>query len=235
MNRKIIAVLCGLFIIYSIDLFSKENKYFCVSNINMREKPSSKSRSLTIIKRGSIVLYIDKTDEYEYLDNQYGYWCKIEYNNKQGYVFNAYIAEFDGDNIEQVIDVYDKRSYFKNCNTWALEKASQGDLVGCDMVLSFAPIFKNSSMRNFFIGLQVYKNGRAVFVDQIHANKLIKVGDHYDFFENGSYFSSFGIKDDKLIIYDIVDIKVVKDGISFRTKELQGLRFISTCHSHKKK
>lgn len=84
--KKLIGCMV-LILIYCVNSYSTE--YFTIYNSKVREKPTLKSNTLSVIPANSNVLVIEKTDVYEEINDWKDYWYKIYYDKKFGYVYGA--------------------------------------------------------------------------------------------------------------------------------------------------
>lgn len=73
----------------------KTERLFVVSSdgLILREKPSKDSKKILLIPFGAETELMENSDEPDYIDGFFANWKKIKYNDKEGYVFSAYLAK----------------------------------------------------------------------------------------------------------------------------------------------
>lgn len=61
------------------------------SGLTLREKPSAKSKSITVIPRNQEVGILNFSDDAMVINGVHGSWCQVRYGKKEGYLFSGYI------------------------------------------------------------------------------------------------------------------------------------------------
>ncbi len=77
------------------EIQKKSEKLFVVSSdgLILREKPSKDSKKILLIPFGAETELMENSGEQDYIDGFFADWKKIKYNDKEGYVFSAYLAK----------------------------------------------------------------------------------------------------------------------------------------------
>ena len=90
-----------LLILFSLNLFAEEpggyffgsgEYYIMDTNINVRNSPSLEGAKIGKVNLGDKITVIETEKNLVQIDNFFGYWVKIKYNNSYGYIFSKYIA-----------------------------------------------------------------------------------------------------------------------------------------------
>ena len=63
--------------------------------LRVRSEPSSKSEVLSHIRTGVVVEVIGRSDSEDMVENDVGYWYRINYDGLKGWVFGSYLEIFD--------------------------------------------------------------------------------------------------------------------------------------------
>jgi uncharacterized protein YgiM (DUF1202 family) len=63
--------------------------------LRVRQEPSNQATVLSHIRLGAIVEVLTKSDKEESLENESGFWYRIDYQGLKGWVFGTYIEIFD--------------------------------------------------------------------------------------------------------------------------------------------
>ena len=63
--------------------------------LRVRSEPSSKSEVLSHIRTGVVVEVIGRSDSEDVVENDVGYWYRINYDGLKGWVFGSYLEIFD--------------------------------------------------------------------------------------------------------------------------------------------
>jgi hypothetical protein len=63
--------------------------------LRLREEPTNKGTVLSHIRMGAVVEVIAKSDKEETIEEQTGYWYRINYEGLKGWVFGTYLEVFD--------------------------------------------------------------------------------------------------------------------------------------------
>ncbi len=71
-------------------------QHFSTTNLNLREGPSSKSKILTTVPKGSDVNVIQS----------FSYWCKVSYDGTIGYVSKKFLSKNASDNISDKKEIH---------------------------------------------------------------------------------------------------------------------------------
>jgi hypothetical protein len=66
-----------------------------ISGLNLRSKPTIKSKPITLLPFGTIIKVIDKKGPKDNINDFYGNWNKILFKNQIGWVFNQFIRSGD--------------------------------------------------------------------------------------------------------------------------------------------
>ena len=59
--------------------------------LNLRKEPSTRSKILSSIPKGTFLKVMGKLEELETVGGLTGYWVFVEFGGKEGYVFDAYL------------------------------------------------------------------------------------------------------------------------------------------------
>ncbi len=78
------------------------------STLNLRDKPDKSGKVVEKLSRGAALSLVELANggEYVEVDSIAGYWVKVQYKNKTGYVFSHYLA--GAWNLYQENDVFDR-------------------------------------------------------------------------------------------------------------------------------
>jgi hypothetical protein len=63
--------------------------------LRIREQPSNKSPVIQHVRMGAVVEVIAKSDAEDEVENETGYWYRINYDGLKGWVFGSYVAIYD--------------------------------------------------------------------------------------------------------------------------------------------
>ncbi len=97
--RMICILSTALILISANNLFpisaykSAKRLYVLASNLNMRDKPSIKGKVIGLIPYGSKIVILRKTNQTYKSEGIKGFWVKIRYRQKSGYVFDGYMSK----------------------------------------------------------------------------------------------------------------------------------------------
>ena len=77
------------------------------SSLNLRDKPEKSGKVVEKLPRGAALSLVELANggQYEEVDSITGYWVKVQYKNKTGYVFSPYVV--GAYNLYQDNDVFD--------------------------------------------------------------------------------------------------------------------------------
>jgi len=91
MKKLFLAVI----LFYSLPSYAQNNNLYVAikSGLNLRESPSVEARVLEKIPYNTKVTYLDSNDDLISIKTEglIGYWRKVTYNNKTGYVVDSYL------------------------------------------------------------------------------------------------------------------------------------------------
>jgi len=76
---------------YKIRFVNSEN------GLRLRSEGANSGKIITTIPYHSKVEILEEKDKIEIINNIKGKWCKVKWNDKIGWVFNAYLSEDSGD------------------------------------------------------------------------------------------------------------------------------------------
>jgi hypothetical protein len=63
--------------------------------LRIREEPFTKGRTLTHLRRGSVLEILSRTDKKESVDERSDYWYQVSFEGVRGWVFGAYLELLD--------------------------------------------------------------------------------------------------------------------------------------------
>jgi hypothetical protein len=63
--------------------------------LRIREEPFTKARTLTHLRRGSVMEILSRTDKKESVDERSDYWYQVSFEGVRGWVFGAYLEVLD--------------------------------------------------------------------------------------------------------------------------------------------
>jgi hypothetical protein len=63
--------------------------------LRVRAEPSSRSEVLSHVRTGVVVEIIARSDAEDTVENEVGYWYRINYDGLKGWVFGSYLEIFD--------------------------------------------------------------------------------------------------------------------------------------------
>jgi len=69
-----------------------DTAYLFGDNVRLREAPSSESETLKLLKIGSTIEIIEKSNEKDFYKGIENYWYKVKYNGKEGYILGGLIS-----------------------------------------------------------------------------------------------------------------------------------------------
>lgn len=69
-----------------------EAKVQTAAGLTMREQPGTSGKSIAVIPDGSTVKIIDKGSAEETISGKTGFWYKVDWNGKKGWVFGGFLA-----------------------------------------------------------------------------------------------------------------------------------------------
>lgn len=94
MKRLIFLQLCLIFFLFGNRIWAVEATVLVTSGIHLRESSNSNSKSLGIIPHHSKVEIIRRSDTFSTIDKLTDNWCSIQFAEKNGWVFCAYLGSF---------------------------------------------------------------------------------------------------------------------------------------------
>jgi len=245
MKNKIIKIFIMIFFMISIveAANNEKNEYFCLVNLTLREKPSINSKSITVLKAGTIVNVTGKNKNKEKIDNLEGYWFKTKINTKEGWLYGGYLIKHRNQNIEEFIKRFEFFRYLGNCQHWS--RTIKG--VRCEIHIWYSgdtteDLDKNKLTITFNIWPDYYcifsENFRIKTINKVNngysliaagesdKGKLIKKGKYVS---EGDFIAMIGIKDENLYFLDIKEMKAEEDGKTFNSLLLKEDFFYSQC------
>ncbi len=213
--------------------YSSNNKYFCLVNLNLRNKNSTNSKKILTIPRKSIVRLIKKdTKKVSYLDYN-DYWCKILYNKKIGWVYGAYLVKYNNQDIEKFIQKYEFIKYFDE--SWVWSYLSVPNKISSQVIMKFSEFDSKFDKKNIELSFWFEKPNPkdkdesyiGIGEKKYTIDKIIKIKKGYKLFSNNKLIALVGMKKNKLIFYYIEDFNVIKNGIKVQSKEICNVLFLS--------
>ncbi|MCR1795910.1 SH3 domain-containing protein, partial [Leptospira sp. id769339] len=85
--------LVSLFLNFS--LLAEEKFLINGTSVNLREKPSIKSKVIHIFRNEDELFILQYESKYENIAGQDGRWVKVNYQNKIGFVFSIFLKPFE--------------------------------------------------------------------------------------------------------------------------------------------
>lgn len=104
MQNKILFFLLIIFISNSILAYNPGDQLtnLYVGGLNLRKEPAKDSRLLATIAYGETVQFLEITKNRFETDNLKGFWIKVKYKNKEGYLFDGYLTSFPAPDIKYI-------------------------------------------------------------------------------------------------------------------------------------
>jgi hypothetical protein len=93
---QLVIFSCTKNVIQDIGQITTVGKILFVSSrvgLKIREKPSKEGAIINILPYGMFIEVMERTNDREIVDGINDYWYKIEYNNKNAWIFGGYLTE----------------------------------------------------------------------------------------------------------------------------------------------
>lgn len=103
-----------LFFVLCIPNISYANDYYTTnSNVNFREKPNLNSNIISVIKNNTLIDVLNEYDEN---------WYKIEFNNKNGYIYKELVSiKSNNKNCKTIFYFSEEKVFCKKDKIWLLQ------------------------------------------------------------------------------------------------------------------
>ncbi|TGK01987.1 SH3 domain-containing protein [Leptospira langatensis] len=82
-------------IIFTVPLSAEERFLINGTNVNLREKPSVKSKVIHILNNEDELLILQYESKWENITGIDDRWVKVNYQNKVGFIFSAFLKPFE--------------------------------------------------------------------------------------------------------------------------------------------
>ncbi|MEI1279643.1 SH3 domain-containing protein [Leptospira venezuelensis] len=92
---KVFFSLCFIGLISTFSLFAEEKFLINGTNVNLREKPSIKSKVIHIFNNEDELIILQYEPKRENVAGQNSQWVKVNFQNKIGFVFGAFLKPFE--------------------------------------------------------------------------------------------------------------------------------------------
>src|SRR5688500_12321252 len=93
--RLIILPVVIVMMVFSTPVFAQTNvQYVAIkTGLNMRDKPDANAKIVEKIPYGTKISLLDNNEEMFTIrtEGMLGYWRKVKYNNKTGYIIDSYL------------------------------------------------------------------------------------------------------------------------------------------------
>ena len=140
------------------DYISKQHGLTTAYYLNMREKPTTNSKSLTIIRKGSHVTVLR---EIETLD-LYKKWYEIDYKGQIGWIAGTYVDIFNWTLITQVSTTSHSSSNNRNHNMELASSTLTGTIVLPRKTFSWLKTMGSCSASKGYLEAPVYSRGELI-------------------------------------------------------------------------
>lgn len=140
------------------DYTSKRYGFTTPAYLNMREDATTKSKSLTILRKGSHVTIIGEKKTKDY----YKIWYEIEYNGQGGWIAGTYVDIFEWELLTQVSTTSHASGENRNHNMELASNTLAGTVVFPGKTFSWIKTMGSCSKAKGYLEAPVYVKGKLV-------------------------------------------------------------------------
>jgi len=87
-----------------------------IAGLKLRSNPDINSQTLELIPFMEKVQIIEEKKDEEFISKRYGKWCNVSWGDKKGWIFSAYLSDYNINGLTEKVSEYYKNYYKTNKN-----------------------------------------------------------------------------------------------------------------------